>query len=193
MNASQQRDYLVQLGRKQDTLLAQLRSLGGRDLGRLSKALNAVAVTIRASRVPEIAALPGVRTVRQLHDYRRDLSQTVPYIGAAAVQNAGFTGAGVRVAVLDSGIDYTHKFFGGPGTIEAYRAAFGNTVADPKNKTTDGFFPTAKVVGGSISWARPGPTGLLRRIRIQSIAAQRDCRSLQRRTWNPCRRHHCRR
>jgi hypothetical protein len=114
MNASQQRDYLVQLGRKQDTLLAQLRSLGGRDLGRLSKALNAVAVTIRASRVPEIAALPGVRTVRQLHDYRRDLSQTVPYIGARAVQNAGFTGAGVRVAVLDSGIDYTHKFFGGP-------------------------------------------------------------------------------
>jgi subtilisin family serine protease len=148
MSSAQQRDYLVQLGQKQDTLLAQIRNLGGRDSGRLSKALNAVVVTIAASQVPAVAALPGVRTVRQLHDYQLDLSETVPYIGASAVQNAGFNGAGVRVAVLDSGIDYTHKFFGGPGTVAAYKDAYGTSTADPKNTTTDGLFPTAKVVGG---------------------------------------------
>jgi minor extracellular serine protease Vpr len=146
--AAQQRDYVVQLGQKQDALLAQIRNLGGRDQGRLNKALNAVVVTIAASRVSAIAALPGVRTVRPLRDYQMDLSETVPYIGARAVQNVGIDGRGVRVAVLDSGIDYTHKFFGGPGTAAAYTNAYGTTTTDPRNKTTDGLFPTRKVVGG---------------------------------------------
>src|SRR2546426_5559958 len=148
LNAAQQRDYVVQLGQKQDTLLAQIRSLGGRDSGKLTKALNAVVVTVPASLVPAVAALPGVLTVRPLHDYQLDLSQTVPYIGAAAVRSAGVNGTGVRVAVLDTGIDYTHKFFGGAGTAAAYQAAYGSSTSDPKNTTTDGLFPTAKVVGG---------------------------------------------
>src|SRR5882672_11899768 len=148
LTAAQQRDYAVQLGQKQDTLLAQIRSLGGRDGERLTKALNAVVVTVPASQVPAVAALPGVLTVRPLHDYRLDLSQTVPYIGAAAVQSAGVNGTGVRVAVLDTGIDYTHKFFGGAGTAAAYQAAYGTSTSDSKNTTTDGLFPTAKVVGG---------------------------------------------
>jgi len=148
LNPVEQRAYLVQLGQKQDALLAQMRSLGGRDSAKLNKALNAVVVTINASKVPAVAALTGVRSVRPLHDYALDLSDTVPYIGAAAVQNAGVTGAGVRVAVLDTGIDYTHKFFGGAGTVSAYTAAYGTTTADLKNTTTDGLFPTAKVIGG---------------------------------------------
>ena len=36
------------------------------------------------------------------------------------VQDLGYDGTGVKVAVLDSGIDYTHAAFGGEGTIEAY-------------------------------------------------------------------------
>jgi len=161
LSPAQQRDYLVQLGQKQDTLLAQIRNLRGRDLGKLSKALNAVVVTIAASQVPAVAALPGVRTVRQLHDYQLDLSETVPYIGATAVQNVGFNGAGVRVAVLDTGIDYTHKFFGGPGTAAAYTAAYGTTTADTRNTTTDGLFPTAKVVGGFDFVGERWPSGPL--------------------------------
>ena len=39
----------------------------------------------------------------------------MPYIGAKAVQDAGVKGKGVKVAVLDSGIDYTHAAFGGSG------------------------------------------------------------------------------
>src|SRR5437870_3710779 len=121
LSASQQRDYLVQLDRKQEAILAQIRNLGGQDTAKLGKALNAVIVTIAAARIPAIAALPGVRSVRQLHNYGLDLSETVPYIGATAVQNAGVNGTGVRVAVLDTGIDYTHKFLGGPGTVAAYK------------------------------------------------------------------------
>lgn len=146
--AAQQGDYLNQLAARQDAITAAIRSRGGRELGRLSKTLNAVVVAIDGSQAPAIAALPGVLSVRPLRNYTRDLSATVPYIGARAVQNAGITGAGVRVAVLDSGIDYTHTFFGGPGTAAAYTAAYGTGLADPRNTTTDGLFPTNKVIGG---------------------------------------------
>ncbi|MCW4465838.1 S8 family serine peptidase [Glutamicibacter sp. MNS18] len=33
------------------------------------------------------------------------------------------TGKGVKIAVLDTGVDYTHAGFGGPGTLEAYAQA----------------------------------------------------------------------
>jgi subtilisin family serine protease len=148
MNPAQQREYLIQLGQKQDALSAQVRGLGGIENGRLAKTLNAMIVTIDASRISAIRALPGVLKVQRLRDYALDLSQTVPYIGASAVQSAGITGAGARVAVLDTGIDYTHKFFGGPGTAAAYQAAYGTSTADPRTKTTDGLFPTSKVIGG---------------------------------------------
>src|SRR2546425_3681226 len=148
LNAGQQKAYLRQLAQKQDALMGQVRGLGGRELGRVSKALNAVMISIDASRIQDVAALPGVRTIRPLIDYQLDLSETVPYIGASAVQASGFDGTGTRVAVLDSGIDYTHAFFGGPGTAEAYTAAYGTSTSDPRTTTTDGLFPTAKVIGG---------------------------------------------
>lgn len=57
-------------------------------------------------------------------------------------------GSGIRVAVLDTGIDYTHANLNGPGTKAAYTAAYGSSPSDPRNATTDGLFPTAKVVVG---------------------------------------------
>ncbi|MDQ2966621.1 MAG: S8 family serine peptidase, partial [Chloroflexota bacterium] len=90
-----------------------------------------------------------------------DLSETVPYIGAAAVQAAGFDGTGVRVAVLDSGIDYTHIAFGGAGTPDAYQAAYGTSLADARNRSRDGLFPTVKVIGGYDFVGESWPTGAL--------------------------------
>ena len=54
----------------------------------------------------------------------------------------------MRVAVLDSGVDYTHYNLGGAGTPEAYAAAYGAAPGDPKNISLDGLFPTSKVIGG---------------------------------------------
>jgi subtilisin family serine protease len=105
-------------------------------------------VRIDASQLTQIAALPGVASVRPVIHYELALGETVPYVGASAVQARGFDGTGVKVAVLDSGVDYTHRNLGGPGTTEAYVAAYGSAPSDPRNTTRDGLFPTAKVVDG---------------------------------------------
>lgn len=141
LSPNQQRNYLRQLGQKQNTLLNQIRNLGGTEIARVSKALNAVIISIDASQIGALTALPNVRSVRPVGNYELDLTDTVPYIGATEVQTEGFDGTGVRVAVLDSGIDYTHYNLGGSGVVVDF---------DANNPTVieSGTFPTAKVVGG---------------------------------------------
>lgn len=133
---------------RQGDMLNQLRGMGARELGRVHVAHNAVAVNVDAASLQAISQMAGVVKVRPVVDHVLDLSETVPYVGGAAVQASGRTGAGVKVAVLDSGIDYTHRNLGGAGTDAAYAAAYGTATTDPKNTTRDGLFPTAKVIGG---------------------------------------------
>jgi subtilisin family serine protease len=144
-----QRAHLAKLNDQDDELSLTARSLGGEELGRVSRAHNAVAFSIDASKLPALAAQRGVLAIRPVIDYTLDLSETVPYIGATAVQNAGVTGDGVRVAVLDTGIDYTHKNLRGSGTAADYNKAYGTSRDDPRNRTIDPtVYPTSKVVGG---------------------------------------------
>jgi minor extracellular serine protease Vpr len=123
--------------------------------------LNAVFVAVDASVLPQLANDPAVARIARVADYELDLSQTVPYIGAAAVQASGFTGKGIKVSVMDSGVDFTHAAFGGPGTVEFYRECYGVSpfeagwsLDEPHNSAPVGecakyFGPKAsKVVGG---------------------------------------------
>lgn len=161
MTGAQQRAYLATLAQKQTALMTQIRALGGSEITRLAKSHNALVIATDASKLAAIAKLPGVSMIRPVVDYELVLSETVPYIGATAVQQLGFDGTGVRVAVLDSGIDYTHRNLGGPGTLAAYQAAYGTSPSDPKNTTRDGLFPTAKVVGGFDFVGETWPNGPL--------------------------------
>lgn len=103
--------------------------------------LNAVFANVEGADLDELAEDPAVERIVPVANYEMHLSETVPYIGAAAVQADGYDGEGVRVAVLDSGIDYLHANLGGSGDPAEY-AANDPTVIEP------GTFPTAKVVGG---------------------------------------------
>ena len=140
-------DHRTKIVNQQAQAGNMLLGLGAEELGRVQVAHNAIAVRVDASQLRQIALVPGVKAVRPVIHYELDLGETVPYIGGGAVQNAGVDGTGVRVAVLDSGIDYTHRNLGGAGTVEAYDAAHGG-LDSPLNTTRDGLFPTAKVVDG---------------------------------------------
>jgi minor extracellular serine protease Vpr len=131
------------LRRQQAALLSRVLALdpNARVIGQTQIILNAIFVEVDAAILPQLANDPAVTRIAPVGNYELDLFETVPYIGAAAVQAAGYTGKGVRVAVLDSGIDYTHAALGGSGDPLDY-AGNDPTIIEP------GTFPTAKVVGG---------------------------------------------
>jgi minor extracellular serine protease Vpr len=128
---------------QQDAFLNFVRTLDpkARVLGQVQLVLNAVFVEVDASVLSRLARDPRVVRIAPVGDYQIDLSETVPYIGASAVHAKGFTGKGIKVAVLDTGIDYNHAALGGSGNVADFTAN-NPTVIEP------GTFPTAKVVGG---------------------------------------------
>jgi subtilisin family serine protease len=132
------------LEEEQADLLSELMALdpGARVLGQTQLVLNAVFVEASESALAVVAGNPLVKRIAPVANYELDLSETVPYIGASAVHDMGFDGTGVRVAVLDSGVDYYHFNLGGAGNPADY-AADDPTVIEP------GTFPTAKVIGGT--------------------------------------------
>jgi minor extracellular serine protease Vpr len=123
-------------------------------VARVQHVLNAVFLRVDAASLPRLAADPAVTRIVPVADYELDLSETVPYIGADSVEAIAYDGSGVRVAVLDSGVDYTHAALGGSGNPADY-AGNDPTIIEP------GTFPTAKVVGGydfvGSDWPTFGP------------------------------------
>ena len=142
-------NHRTALRARQNDMLNQLRGYGAQELGRVQVAHNAIAVRVDATSLKAISQLSGVVKVRPVIDYKLDLSETVPYVGGTAVQNAGKTGAGVKVAVLDSGIDFTHKNLGGPGTLADYATCYAQNSVAPSGICASLFGPgAAKVKGG---------------------------------------------
>ncbi|MBO1418271.1 S8 family serine peptidase [Streptomyces sp. FH025] len=115
-----------------------------RELYRTRTLLTGLAVSAPADRLSALRALPGVRAVHPIVNKRRDNAHSVPLTGAPQVWDgpAGNTGGGVRIGIIDSGIDYTHADFGGPGTEEAFRSVERGKPAPAS------LFPSAKVIGG---------------------------------------------
>ncbi len=125
-------------------VLATLRGTdrNAREVVRTRNAVPGMTVVADAAKLRELTKNPDVRSIRLT------VPKTVDNAGAAQLtrvlnqwQTTGRLGDNVRVGIIDTGIDYTHAGFGGPGTVAAYEAV-NPDVADPAA------FPTAKVVGG---------------------------------------------
>ncbi len=147
----------------------------------LQLALNAVVMSVDAADLPAIARDTAITRIVGVSNYSQDLSETVPYIGADTAHALGARGQGVRVAVIDSGVDYTHAALGGPGTQAAYEAAWAPlppagapaipvltsggylVVDDPATAADNGLFPSSKIIGGydfvGERWPNNAPPG----------------------------------
>ncbi|HYO44312.1 MAG TPA: S8 family serine peptidase [Candidatus Limnocylindrales bacterium] len=142
LSRTQQKTRAGAIKTSQQRLDARIKAAGGKITGRYQYAYNGIRVRAKGTTLAALAALPGVVAIRPLKTYSLDNASAVPYVGApTAWQANGATGDGVTIAVIDSGIDYTHADFGGPGTVAAYDAN-NPAVIEP------GSFPTGKVIAG---------------------------------------------
>jgi len=149
MTAAQQRSYAAKLRQKQDSVMSAAEGLGGQKLAGLVNASNALVMEIPANQAVALRQIAGVAAVMPLGEYKLDLTQTVPYVGATALQTAGLDGTGVRVAVFDSGIDFMHRNLGGTGLVADFTACYAQANVAPSGICADYFGPGApKVIGG---------------------------------------------
>jgi len=130
---SEERQIQDRLSQTQDEAAQQIKTMGGVVGEGMQSAYNGMRVTIDSGKLSAIKKLPGVKAVRDIPVHERSNHVSVPYIGAPAAwqgaNGAGYTGKGVKVAVIDTGIDYTHATFGGGGTPEDFVEA--TAAADP--------------------------------------------------------------
>ena len=144
MKAEMQQSYVAKLTAFQDGVINQIHSKGieATIMGRYTKALNGFMTRVPFNDLSKIRSIPGVKSVSRAPEHTVDLSHSVPLIHADDVwYNTGYTGADITIAIIDTGIDYTHAAFGGTGTADAYNQN------DP-DYIEPGSFPTLKVIGG---------------------------------------------
>jgi minor extracellular serine protease Vpr len=102
---------------------------------------NGLSIQIGPSQVPALSRLDGVKAVYPVLTFslppetpiNPDLATALAMTGADIVQSElGYTGKGIKVAVMDTGIDYDHPDLGGDGV----------------QRSNSNVFPTARVIKG---------------------------------------------
>jgi len=139
----------AQIDRQHGALEPAIVSRGGKVLAHFHDAMNGMKVEIERGEIAGLSAMPGVVQVVGVPKYNISNAVSVPFIGAPAVWQGtpGFRGEHVKIAIIDTGVDYTHANFGGPGTVAAFAAAAATSTA-PADPTM--FGPNApKVKGGT--------------------------------------------
>jgi len=106
---------------------------GLREIYRLQRIFNGILYLAAPSDVQALRALPGVKSVRLVTPQTVENARAVPFVGIPQLwANAGLPvhGEGIKIGVIDTGTDYTHANFGGPGTTAAYNAVARLTGCD---------------------------------------------------------------
>ena len=141
--SSSNREITAQIEQLQDMMTVELNSLdfNAKVIGKTKILAPTLIVQATPEALAQISKDDRVAKVLPMFDRELHVAASSEYINAKPLITDGIaSGKGQRVAVLDTGIDYTHEAFGGEGTVEAYLAA----QADP----TSVAWPQGIVQGG---------------------------------------------
>jgi subtilisin family serine protease len=155
LRAPSSRAYVRELESTQDALARRIEATipGAHVRWRYTVVANGLAVSLPASQTARLARIPGVARVYANVRYRSTLDRTPAQIGATALWGTDleFGGVGLKIGIIDDGVDQTHTFFDPKGY--AMPAGF------PKGQTA---FTTAKVIAArafapaNAGWSQAG-------------------------------------
>ncbi|MEA2123590.1 MAG: hypothetical protein QOI80_372, partial [Solirubrobacteraceae bacterium] len=147
----------------QDRVVAALhaRNLGQGVVFRIGAVYNGIAVLATAAEAKRMASIAGVRSVAEITPLTVGNVTSVPSVKAPfAWSTAGGanTGQGTKIGIIDTGIDYVHRDFGGDASAQSYTDATSASnnveITDPlllnPVPVTSGatqIFPSTKVTG----------------------------------------------
>jgi minor extracellular serine protease Vpr len=110
--------YRQQIKAKQTSLTSEIESRGMRVTGSVTDLLNALFVTASADKVAGLKSLPGVTSVTQMRRFKPMLNRAITNMNGTLAWNAvgglSNAGAGIKIGIIDSGIDETHPAFQDP-------------------------------------------------------------------------------
>ncbi len=128
---------------EQDAVAARIQDLGGRIIERTDTALNSLIIELPAENATKLAAIPGIKSVHAGRRYRPTLDQAnivhkfpQAYAKIGGSSNAG---AGIKIAMIDTGIDITQPAFSDTGFVAP--AGFPKT-----NAASDTMYTNNKVI-----------------------------------------------
>ncbi len=135
---------LVTVEQAQQSTLTALQALNAVVIYRNQRVYNGIAVRITTDKLAQLAQLPDVKAIHPLiAKYPADNSR-LPLSGAPAlwqgISGLGVTGTGMTIAIVDTGVDYLHTDFGGPGA--GYLSNNPTLIGDVAG------FPGEKIIGG---------------------------------------------
>lgn len=147
-------ELLKDIEAEQEETIAELKNISSqiRVLIRYKSVLNGMAIWAPADALDKITSLPNVTMSERSGRFRRmpyaeaktatpvGKNTSVNFIGSETAYRQNIRGQGMKVGIIDTGVDFTHKMFLGEGTEAAYKAI------DPSQPTPS--FPNKKVVGG---------------------------------------------
>lgn len=110
--------YRLQIKAAQTALKANIESRGMHVTGSVTDLLNALFVTATLDHVAELQSLPGVAAVRPMRVSKLTLNAAIQAMNAPAAWNLvggqSNAGAGIKIGLIDTGIDQTHPTFQDP-------------------------------------------------------------------------------
>lgn len=148
-----------------------------------SVVLNAVSLSAPRSEIEKIATLPEVKRIEEDKRVTASAISSSTKDGISPPRSANFraTGKGVRIGVIDTGIDYMHEAFGrgfGPGFKVAGGSDFVNNDPDPRDDNGHGTHVAGIIAGSSALLKSMAPDAQLLAYKVLDAAGNGNTSSV---------------